>query len=401
VVTLLSGLGCRSSRPAPPDAASGPGAASARVDPPREPIPLRAPTADTGPSTVGITVRPVPGPGAVVTVPAASFALGSTPGDPGRDPAVEADLVRVQLPAFTIDALPYPNDPAQPATRGLTREAAERACGERGRRLCSELEWERACKGPGGAMYPGGNAWGGALCTQGELGRCASAEGALALGTRLAEWTRDDIDARAIIRGAAATAVGTLHRCAARRTALASQAGLELAFRCCGGAPAPAATYPREVSRRPFREEPMTAAQVSAIVAGVPELERLRLREGLAMFLPAAINEVMNHGATSVDLHPEFTITVNPVRWSPTFGEDILVLGARSRVGSWVAALWVLPDGRYRHASSFLLQGDTVAIALAFGEARREVVWSSCWNCGGEHGAASYTDDNRVLIVQR
>ncbi len=145
----------------------------------------------------------------------------------------------------------------------------------------------------------------------------------------------------------------------------------------------------------------MSAVQVSALIASVPELERLHLRDGLAMFVPPAINEVMNHGATTVELHPEFTVTVNAVRWSPTFGDDLLVLSARSRVGSWVAALWVLPGGRYRHASSFLLQNDAVAIVLAYGEARREVVWSSCWNCGGEHGAVSYTDENRVLIVQR
>jgi hypothetical protein len=400
VLTTLAGVSCHSSRTASPDAATGAAPRRPRVDPPREPIPLRAPSVDAGPST-SLATRPVPSAGAVVTIPAGSFALGSTPGDPGRDPSVEADLVRVQLPAFTIDALPFPNDPAQPAASGLTREAAERACGERGRRLCSELEWERACKGPGGATFPGGSAWGGALCAQGELGRCASPEGVLAMGTRLAEWTRDDIDARAIIRGASGSAAAPLHRCASRRTALPTQAGLELTFRCCGGAPPPAATYPREVSRRPFREEPMTAAQVSALIASVPELERLHLRDGLAMFLPQALNEVMNHGATSVELHPEYTFTVQPVRWSPTFGEDLLVLAARSRVGSWVAALWVLPDGRYRHASSFLLQGDAVAIALAFGEARREVVWSSCWNCGGEHGAVSYTDENRVLIVQR
>ena len=400
MLTLLAGAACRSSRSTSSDAGAGPAPGRPRVEPPREPIPLRAPTTDTGP-TANPTARPLPSAGAVVSIPAGSFALGSTPGDPGRDPSVEADLPLVALPAFTIDALPFPNDPAQPLASGLTREAAERACGARGRRLCSELEWERACKGPRGAMYPGGNVWGGALCAQGDLGRCASPEGALALGTRLAEWTRDDIDTRAIIRGASASAAGALHRCAARRTALAAQPGLELAFRCCGGAPAPPATYPREVSRRPFREEPMTAAQVSALVASVPELERLHLRDGLAMFLPPAINEVMNHGATTVELHPEFTFTVNPVRWSPTFGEDLLVLSARSRVGSWVAALWVLPDGRYRHASSFLLQNDPVAIVLAFGEARREVVWSSCWNCGGEHGAVSYTDGNRVLIVQR
>ncbi len=400
VVASFAAAGCRSRSNTPPDAGATTSAHAPREAPPTAPIPLRAPTPDTGVSAA-VTTRPLPTAGATVSVPAGSFALGSTPGDPGRDPAVEADLPRVQLPAFTIDALPYPNDPATAPATGLTREAAERACSERGRRLCSELEWERACKGPGGTMFPGGAAWGGAQCTAGDLGRCASSEGTLAMGTRLAEWTRDDIDARAVIRGAGATAAGPLHRCAARRTALASQAGLDVTFRCCGGASPPAATYPREVSRRPFREEPMTAAQVSAIVASVPELERLHLRDGLAMFLPGAINEVMNHGATTTEMHPEYTVTVNPVRWSPTFGEEIVVLAARSRVGSWVAALWVLPDGRYRHASSFLLQNDPVAIALAYGDARREVVWSSCWNCGGEHGAVSYTDENRVLIVQR
>ena len=46
----------------------------------------------------------------------------------------------------------------------------------------------------------------------------------------------------------------------------------------------------------------MTAAQVSSLIASVPELERLRLRDGLAMFLPQAITEVMNHGATTVEL---------------------------------------------------------------------------------------------------
>lgn len=397
--TVLLVSGCRSSRAPSADAGAPASARRAPAEPPREPVPLPPPPTDTGPAEA-LTRRPIPAAGTVVNIPAGAFSLGSAPGETGRDPSVEADLVSTTLPAFTIDALPFPNDPAQPPTSGLTRDAAEAACRSRGRRLCSELEWERACKGGRGLAFPGGAVWGGAICAQGELGHCASPEGALAMGTRLAEWTRDDIDTRAIIRGAGASAPEAQHRCATRRTALAAQAGLEVTFRCCGGAP-PGATYPREVSRRPFREEPMTAAQASALVASVPELERLHLRDGLSMFLPGAITEVMNHGATSVAVHPEFTFTVSAVRWSPTFGEDVLVLAARSRVGSWVAALWVMPDGRYRHASSFLLRGDLVPIALAYGEARREVVWSSCWNCPGEHGAVSYTDDNHVLIVQR
>jgi hypothetical protein len=26
---------------------------------------------------------------------------------------------------------------------------------------------------------------------------------------------------------------------------------------------------------------------------------------------------------------------------------------------------------------------------------------NTCWNCGGEYGAVTYTEDNRVVIVQR
>lgn len=334
-----------------------------------------------------------------VRVGAGRLRVGSLPGDLGRDPANEADLVPVALGAFDIDALPYPNDPNQPAQTGLSRVQAAQACASRGRRLCSELEWERACKGPDEAPFPGGVYWE-PRCGQGQHGLCASREGVFGLGTRYAEWTLDDVEIGAVIRGAAGSAAATLHRCAARRTAVAAQTGLEVAFRCCGG-DAPSARYPREVSRRPFREEPMNAAQISAIIAEVPELERLHLREGLQLFLPGAITEVLNHGSTNAESHPEYHFSVAPVRWSPTFGEEILVFVARSRVGSWVAAVWALPDGRYRHAGSFLLQNDPVALTLAYGEARREVVWSACWNCGGEHGAVTYTDENRVLIVQR
>jgi hypothetical protein len=312
---------------------------------------------------------------------------------------VEADHVAMPSPAIDIDALPYPNDPSLPISTGMTRDQAARACAERGRRLCAEVEWERACRGPGEGTFPGGPTWS-PQCGTGALGACATAEGVFAMGTRYAEWTLGDLDDRAVIRGAGATAPPAMHRCAARRTAIASAPGLEIAFRCCGGPP-PGFQYPREVSRRPFREEPMNAAQVAQVIQSVPELERLHLREGLALFGPGAIQEVLNHGSTSAELHPEFTFTVNPVRWSPTFGEELLVFCARSGVGSWVAAVWVTGEGRYRHAGSFLLRQDPVAIALAFNDARRAVTWSTCWNCGGEHGAVTYSDENRVVITQR
>lgn len=341
---------------------------------------------------------PLPRAGATAQMPAGVYHLGSVPGDPGRDPATEADHVELRVAALDIDALPYPNDPAQPFTSGFTRDQAARACAARGRRLCSEVEWERACRGPSETVFPGGATWSPA-CGTGSLGACASQSGAFAMGTRSAEWTADDLDTRAVIRGGGATSPEAQHRCASRRTAIAATPGLEITFRCCGGPP-PNTPYPRENSRRSFREDAMTAAQITEIIRAVPELERLRLREGLALFGPGAITEVLNHGSTTAELHPEYTFTVNPVRWSPTFGEEILVLTARSTVGSWVAALWVLGDGRYRHAGSFLLRNDPVAITLAYGPARRVVTWSTCWNCGGEHGAVTYTDDGRAVLTQ-
>ncbi len=391
--------GCRRAPAAPdPAAVEGPDlpASSPQASPP-EPIALPPPRVDSGPPAR--TPRSLPPAGTVVRIAAGSFPVGSLPGDPGRDPAIEADLVPQELPGFDIDALPYPNDPARGPQTGLSRAQAEAACAARGRRICSELEWERACKSPAGDRFPGGDAWV-AGCGQDHFGRCATSEGVFGLGARFAEWTRDNTDIGGVIRGAGAGAAAAMHRCAARRTAVASQEGLEVAFRCCGGT-APAASYPRETSRRPFREDPMTAAQVAEIIRAVPELERLNLRDGLALFNPGAITEVMNHGSTTVEAHPEATFAVTPVRWSPTFGEELVVLAARSRVGSWVAALWVLPEGRWRHASSFLLRGDLVPIALAYTAARREVLWSSCWNCPGEHGSVTYTDENRVVIVQR
>jgi formylglycine-generating enzyme required for sulfatase activity len=397
IVVLVSAAACRTDRARPDATRSDEPAPSA---PPPQPIALRPRVVDAGAPRAAEPVRALPTAGATVRFAAGRHRLGSAPGQGGRDPSVEADDVEVSVPAFDIDALPYPNDPSQPARSGATRDEAQRACAERGRRLCSEIEWERACRGPEATVFPGGAAWDGATCGRGELGACATAQGVLAMGTRMAEWTRDDLESRAVIRGAGRDAPAAMHRCAARRTADPAATGLELAFRCCGGE-APAITYPREVSRRPFREEPMTAAQLTELVRATPELERLNLRDGLAMFLPGAITEVMNHGATSVANHPEYTFTVNAVRWSPVFGEEVLVVTAKSRPGSWIAAFYVLPNGGYRHAASFLLRDDPLAVTLAFGAARREVAWATCWACGGESGVIAYDEENRVVIVQR
>ena len=53
----------------------------------------------------------------------------------------------VQLGEFNIDTYPYPNDPTKAPVTNVSRDEAAQMCASAGKRLCTELEWERACKG--------------------------------------------------------------------------------------------------------------------------------------------------------------------------------------------------------------------------------------------------------------
>ena len=114
--------------------------------------------------------------------PAGRFFAGSIPGDEGRDPTLEPVAATYDLPAFSVDALPYPNKPGEPPKTGVTQAEATRLCAERGARLCTELEWERACKGPNGDLFSAGAAWDPTCAKTPE--QCAHAETGSALRTK-------------------------------------------------------------------------------------------------------------------------------------------------------------------------------------------------------------------------
>src|SRR5580704_3745748 len=67
----------------------------------------------------------------------------------------EAELPGVDVPlgGFYIDVLPWPNESGAIPTTNMTRDEASRLCQAKQKRLCSELEWERACKGPQNLRY--------------------------------------------------------------------------------------------------------------------------------------------------------------------------------------------------------------------------------------------------------
>lgn len=334
-----------------------------------------------------------------VDVPAGLLRSGSTPGDAGRIPELEPRSVEVELGPFGIDRLPYPNDPDAPPLRGKSRDEARRLCAERGARLCTELEWERACKGPTQAPYPSGLIWD-VSCTAGAKA-CASGFDVLGLGTTAGEWVASDVvdesGRRAVVRGASSTAPPLAHRCAARHPTEATTQSADLGFRCCHGAPNAAAVS--EPKQGPvFAKTKLTAQELEAMLAADPAGQALA--KDIKFFRePDGANTVVARGPGD---KKGFDFTVAPLLWNPAPGSELLLVAARSgERTSFVAAFHVLPDGKYRLASTFALQGEPGPVALAFSpDIKPRVHFSTCWGCPGETGKALFRRPERVVIVQ-
>ncbi|WP_437599411.1 formylglycine-generating enzyme family protein [Sorangium sp. So ce590] len=352
-----------------------------------------------------------------IEIPAGKLVAGSTPGDKGRDPTLEPALLDIELGGFTIDRYLYPNDPAQAPLTGVTRARASELCQQAGGRLCAELEWERACKGPEGTPYAGGAAWDPA-CAKAPAS-CASGFGVVGMGAALREWTASDVapienlqPKAAAVRGATASASGVDHRCARRAAVDPSASGDDIGFRCCHGAPN-AASIPSPQWQQTFRRAEIGPQQVAELLASVPQLRDLG---GEVSFFkePDDVNVVLNRGRTRLSPSgtpalqpgagppPNTTLTTSPMLWNPVPGEEVLVVTGKSDDDTFIVAFLKLPGDRYRIASSLLLKGEPGPIALGFnGYVRRRLTWATCWDCRGESGNISYRDDHRVVITQR
>jgi hypothetical protein len=339
-----------------------------------------------------------------VKIPGGAFVAGSTPGDRGRDPTLEPAMIDVELGAFTIDRWLFPNDPSTPPMTGVTRQRASELCQERAARLCTELEWERACKGPEGTAYAGSPEWDPA-CAK-DPASCASGFGVLGMGGAVREWTASDVapiektqPKAAAVRGARADASGVDHRCAHRAAVDATASGDDLGFRCCGGPPN-AATMPSPQWQQTFRKVDLTAAQAREMLSSVPQLEPLG--DEVEWFKePDDVHLVLERGDAGAG-PPNTTLTTSPLLWNPVPGEEILVLAGRAGSDSFVVAFHRLPKDRYRIGSVFRMKGEKGPVVLGFnGYVRRKLSWSTCWDCPGESGNVTYRDDNRVVITQK
>ena len=368
----------------------------------KQPSRAATPSSSPSPEASAVSHRPTSEPSArqMGEIPGGTLRAGSTPGDPGRVPELEAKNQEVELGPFTIDRLPYPNDPALPTLLGKSRDDARRLCAEKSARLCTEVEWERACKGPRQDQYPSGVMWD-PSCTAGAKA-CATGFDVLGLGTTAAEWVANDVTTddkrRAVVRGAASGAPGTDHRCAARHPTEASTQSQEIGFRCCQGAPNAAVVG--EPKQGPvFTKAKLTAEELEQALAADPAGKALA--HDIKFFRePEGANTVVSRGPGE---KKGFDFTVAPLLWNPTpGGAEILLVTARSgETTSFVAAFHVLPGGKYRLASTFILQNEPGPVALAYSpDIKPRVHFSTCWGCPGETGKALFRKPETVVIVQ-
>jgi hypothetical protein len=157
----------------------------------------------------------------------------------------------IELGGFYIDEFAYPNEGGAIPKTGMNRDEAAGLCATQDKRLCTELEWERACKGPSNTTYEYGETYRAAECLMGQAGRlapsglrvaCHSGFGVHDMHGGPWEWTasswrRGPGPHPAVERGGNSDSGELVGRCANAMPLAPSTRRPDLGVRCCAGEP--------------------------------------------------------------------------------------------------------------------------------------------------------------------
>ncbi len=359
---------------------------------------------------------PPPEAGEMVSIPGGTLARGSHPRDPLRDQYAENDQVATPVTPFEMDVLPYPNDPDLPFLTGVTRAEAAALCAEQGKRLCTEVEWEWACKGEDGRRYPSGNRYEDDRYPPTDPLPPASPFGVFALG-RVREWTAsqwglepDQVE-RAALRGYSpgALTIGEPtppeqgRRCAKRWPQQPDLAAEDLGLRCCRGQPNEEICFIERTRPAHSLYSNMKPDKFARVIRQVPELEMIH--DNPHMFSEGDIRAVLARRRSDREKLADQGIHFRwkPMRWIPRQGTELWVAVGRSDLHSFVVALHEVVDNEvYVHASSLILYKQPIPLALAYREGHRdEMYWAPCWGCRDGGSVAWDEESNQVIITHK
>lgn len=299
----LLGLACTRDDPAP----AAPADASTDAD-------LRLEVAEPAPA-------PRPG---MVWIPPGVLIAGTPPDKLPRVADEEMAGEQVVMRGFYIDTYPWPNEPGAIPTTNVGLEEARAQCESVGKRLCTELEWERACKGPSNSSYEYGDAYKATVCNTGTTralvpngvnASCLSGFGVHDMHGGVWNWTasrwRREGAKRELwtLRGGNGPAGERIGRCANGRALKAETRREDIGFRCCAGE-----QNSFEVVLSVTRGEPLVWQAPDDKVA--PQLEKLIPEEVAAA----------TRGRRRED---QFRVE-RMWRWHPTGNEELIVGGGCS-----------------------------------------------------------------------
>jgi eukaryotic-like serine/threonine-protein kinase len=161
----------------------------------------------------------------------------------------EWQLESISVPSFCIDEYEYPNRKGELPRVNVSWEQARKACADENKRLCTEEEWEKACKGPGSARFPYANDFDPSRCNTDDaegkdraLARSGGFEGCRSgyfvadLSGNVAEWTASTFSDKSLSRtqkGGAFDRPGYAVRCSARISGEPNKPEPTVGFRCC------------------------------------------------------------------------------------------------------------------------------------------------------------------------
>jgi len=195
----------------------------------------------------------------MVYVSASSFNMGTKTFPFPKD----AKLIHsVFLDGYCIDKFEYPNKLFNKPLANINYFEASQKCNEIGKRLCTEAEWEKACKGQEFFEYPYGKRYEIHAChiekdrmegpiISGEMAKCVSSYGVFDMSGNVAEWVYDYYDEKyyynspqsnpkgpgngttRVVKGGSWVDFGMRTKCAYRDSKSPDYSTKRVGFRCC------------------------------------------------------------------------------------------------------------------------------------------------------------------------
>jgi len=189
--------------------------------------------------------------GDMLYIPPGDFLMGRLAQEDLKTASQSEPLTRtIPVEGFLIDRFEYPNilrdtegNPAHPVARVAWQSAAD-ACAKAEKRLCTEEEWEKACKGPANWIYSYGDTYDEDMCgrgvsdsyTLGSKDSCVSGFGVWGMSGGPREWTSSVAGSkgnRRVVKGGLRGNNERGSRCAFAVDESTNYADSTLAFRCC------------------------------------------------------------------------------------------------------------------------------------------------------------------------